>query len=337
MRISAVFGLAGALSAAITLAAAAEPVTIRIDWSSVPGSLAPLMPTVGDYNPDIYRHYGTSYVVEPIRIAGGGAVLTALAAGEIDVGAHVGPQALVLGVVQGGLELRTIGQALTTEFPPYLETHFWVRKDEIQSVEDLRGKVLAVTARGANTDSALQIVMSRAGMQEPRDYQIVEVRHSAMLPSLESQRVDAVPLVPPFNREAAANEDLAPLFSVGDAFGPVETLMFTTTKDFLDQHRAALVDFMEDHIRMRRWMMDPETRPEALQQVADFVMGSVDDYQWVYTEEDYYFHPDVLVNTERLQNNVETLHSVGVIPEVLDVVPYVDMSIVEEARARIED
>jgi NitT/TauT family transport system substrate-binding protein len=316
----------------------AEPLRLRIDWSVIPGQFAPLIPTVPNYAPNVYRHYGKSYVVEPIRLQGGGATLTALAADQIEVAGALSPQALVLGVVEAKLNMRVIGQVITTELPGYQATRFWVRKQDIKSIADLRGKVIAVNARGANVDSAAHIVMARAGMQEPKDYQIVEVRFPAMIPTLESRKADAVPLVPPFDRMAMRNPELAPLFSVGDAFGPVETLMFGAKAEFVAKNRAALVDFLEDNIRMRRWMTDPNTRMQAVKQLSDTTKIPASEYaDWVYTHDDYYYHPQALVNAERLQGNIGTLKEVGVVPAAIDAKPYIDMTLAEEAAARIKD
>src|SRR5712691_1202701 len=248
--------------------AGAEPAKIRIDWSTIPGQFAPLVPTVPKYAPNVYRNYGKSYVVEPIRLQGGGASLTALAADQVDI-ATLSPQALVLGVTEAKLEMRVIGQQISTEVPGYLLTHFWVRGSEVKKVEDLKGKVVAVNARGANVDSAAHIIMRKSGFEEPRDYQITEVRFPAMVAALESKRIDAAPMVPPFDRIAARNPEFKRLFSVGDAFGPVETLMFMTKAAFVAKNRAALVDFLEDNIRMRRWMFDPKTRVDAITQLSD--------------------------------------------------------------------
>src|SRR6185312_14579313 len=86
-----------ALIFALCPLAKADPVKIRADWNIIPGQFAPLIPTVPHYAPDVYRHYGKSYVVEPLHLAGGGATLTALAVGETDL-STLSPQALVLGV-----------------------------------------------------------------------------------------------------------------------------------------------------------------------------------------------------------------------------------------------
>ena len=330
--------LAAVLAATVVIdGARAEPTKIRVDWSTIPGQFAPLIPTVPKYGPNVYRHYGKSYVVEPIRLQGGGASLTALAADQVDI-ATLSPQALVLGVTEAKLAMRVIGQQISTEVPGYLMTYFWVRGSEVGKVEDLKGKIVGVNARGANVDSAAHIVLRKVGLEEPRDYQIAEVRFPAMIAALESKRIDAAPLVPPFDRIAAKNPEFKRLFGVGDAFGPVETLMFITKASVVTKNRAALVDFLEDNIRMRRWMFDPKTRMDAITQLSDTSKIPVAEYaEWVYTTEDYYYPPQALTDLQRLQHNVEVLKQAGVIPDAVDVSPYVDLSLAKEAAARVKD
>jgi sulfonate transport system substrate-binding protein len=316
---------------------AAEPVKIRVDWSVVPGQFAPLIPTVPDYAPNVYRHYGKSYVVEPVKLRGGGATLQALALGETDV-STLAPQSLVDGVVNARIDLKAIAEQITTEMPGYHITYFWVHKDKIRSIEDLKGKVFAVNALGSNVDAAARIVMGQHGFAAPRDYTVVEVPFPAQLPSLNAGKIDVAVLVPPFDFGAESDPALKPIFSVGDAFGPVETLMWIAKADFVAKNRAALVDFLEDNIRMRRWMFDPKTRPDAIKQLADMSKIPIANLtNWVYTTKDYYYPPDAMVDVTRLQKNVEDMAKVGVVPKAIDVKPYVDLSLAQEAAARVKD
>jgi len=317
-------------------AAAADPVKIRADWNIVPGQFAPLIPTVPQYAPDVYRHYGKSYVVEPLKMQGGGATLTALAVGETDL-STLSPQALVLGVTNAKLDLRVIGQQITTELPGYLQTYFWVRANEIKTIEDLKGKAIGVSVRGSNVDSAAHMVMAKHGFSEPRDYSIIEIPFPAQFPSLEAKKIDAAILVPPFHLKAANNPEFKPIFGVADAFGPVETLMWMAKADFVAKNRAALVDFLEDNMRMRRWMFDPKTRMDAVRQLSDQTKIPAEALAaWVYSKGDYYYDPEARVDVARLQHNVETMKEAGIIPTSIDVRPYVDMSLVKEAAARLE-
>lgn len=317
--------------------AAAEPVTIRVDWSVVPGQFAPLIPTVPDYASNVYRHYGKSYVVEPVKLRGGGATLQALALGETDI-STLAPQSLVDGVVNARIDLKAIAEQITTEMPGYHITYFWVHKDKIRSIDDLKGKVFAVNALGSNVDAAARIVMGQHGFAAPRDYTVVEVPFPAQLPSLNAGKIDVAVLVPPFDFGAESDPALKPIFSVGDAFGPVETLMWIAKADFVAKNRAALVDFLEDNIRMRRWMFDPKTRADAVKQLADMSKIPIANLtSWVYTNKDYYYPPDAMVDVTRLQKNVEDMAKVGVVPKAIDVKPYVDLSLAKEAAARVKD
>ena len=315
----------------------ADPVKIRADWNITPGQFAPLIPTVPQYAPDVYRHYGKSYVVEPLKMQGGGATLTALAVGETDL-STLSPQALVLGVVNAKLDLRVIAQQISTEVPDYLQTYFWARSSEIKQVEDLKGKIIGVSVRGSNVDSAAHMVMAKHGFTEPRDYQILEIAFPSQLPALEAKKIDAAVLVPPFHLRAQKNPDLKPVFSVGDAFGPVETLLWMAKADFIAKNRAALVDFLEDNIRMRRWMFDPKTRADAIKQLADTTKIPAEAYsEWVYSHGDYYYDPNAMVDVARLQRNVKDMKETNIVPAAIDVTPYVDLSLVKEAAARVKD
>lgn len=326
-----------AISSLAACGAKAEPTKIRVDWSVIPGQFAPLMPTVPDYAPNVYRHYGKSYVVDPIKLKGGGATLTALAVGDTDV-STLSPQALVLGVVNAKLDLRVIGEQISTEVPGYLQTYFWVDKNKIKTIDDLKGKVIGVSALGSNVDSAAEMVLNRHGLVAQRDYQIVEIAFPAEYPSLKAGKIDAAILVPPFNLSAETDPDIKPIFSIGDAFGPVETLMWIAKADFVAQHRAALVDMLEDNIRMRRWMFDPKTRMEAVKQLSDATKIPVEKFaSWVYSKKDYYYDPNAMVDVARLQKNVNDMKTAGIIPEAINVTPYVDLSLAKEAAARVKD
>jgi len=333
MRATLAAAVAIALLAA--LPARAEPVTIRADWAVIPGQFAPLIPTLPNYAPDIYRHYGKSYIVEPIKLQGGGATLTALAAGETDL-STLSPQMLVLGVVNAKLDLRVIGQQISTEVPGYLQTYFWVHGSAVKTIDDLKGKIIGISTRGSNVDSAAEMVMAKHGFVEPKDYQVLEVSFPGQFPALEAKKIDAAVLVPPFHLMAARDPDLKPIFSVGDAFGPVETLMWMAKAEFVAKNRAALVDFLEDNIRMRRWMFDPKTRMDAVKQLADTTKIPVERFaDWVYTKGDYYYDPNAMVDVARLQKNIEDMKTAGIIPATIEAQRYVDMSLAQEAAARV--
>ncbi len=70
-RITGAIAFAAALAALTFTTAApdvakADPVKIRIGWSTMPGHMIPVLYS----KPEILKHYGKSYTVEPIRFRG---------------------------------------------------------------------------------------------------------------------------------------------------------------------------------------------------------------------------------------------------------------------------
>ena len=328
MRIIAVLIAAFALASS---SVAAEPVKLRIQYGSATGQYVPTLPLVPK---EIYKHYGKSYTIEPIFMAGSGPALTALAAKEIEIAA-LGPQAVATAAVEAKLDFLSFVQVLSTDVPGWNQNEFWA-KDTIKSAAELRGKTIAVNARNTSNDATIRIVLGRLGMKDGQDYQIAELRFPAILPALETGRIDAGILVLPFNL-LAAGKPLRPVFSTADAFGPGEAVTWTSRPDWVAQNRAMLVDFVEDHLRFRHWALDPATRIEAVKLMAQFEKQPLDRYDsWLYTKKDNYRHPEGLIDLARYQKNIDDFHAAGLLPGKIDASKYVDTSIAREAAGRIQ-
>ncbi len=316
-------------------AARAEPLTIRIQTAVAPSHLTPLIPIAP---PGLYRHYGKSYVVKPVMLAGSGPGMTALAAGAIDMAAQ-GAQSLTLTVTNAKLDVRAIAQQTSSGAPGYGTAGFWVLKDRIKTLDDLRGKVIGINARGSSGDSAVRLLFGERGWKEGTDWQFAELRFPNQLPAVLSQRIDAAFLVHPFSDMARKNPKLKRLFTLTDALGPTETLIYVAKADWIAKHRAALVDFLEDHMRLRAWLTstDPKTHADVLALVAKLTKRPVKSYQgWLFTRKDNYRAPDLKIDVARLQKNIDDLHKLGVLKQTIDAAHYVDMSLAAEAWKRFK-
>src|SRR5580658_9910018 len=136
----------GALTAVATLATmkrparAADPVKIRVGWVVVPASLAPLVLA----KKDILKHFGQSYVAEATHFEGTPPVITALAAGEVDVG-PLAFSSFGLAIQNAHMDdLRVISDEIQDGVAGHGSNEFMVLKDgSIKTVADLKGKVLA--------------------------------------------------------------------------------------------------------------------------------------------------------------------------------------------------
>ena len=329
------FGLvtAAAFAAFGATSATAEPVKIRISWAVSPAHLTPMIPNVPK---EVYRHYGKSYVVEPVHIPGSGPALQALAAGELQM-AGLSAQALVLGATRAKLDLQVVAQLMSLGVEGYPSSDYYARKGEIKSPADLKGKVFAVNARGSTIDAAVRRYMSKHGLEDGRDYRIVETRFGAMLAALESKRVDVAPLLQPFNLMAEAKGTMEPIFSTIDALGATQTLQYIARASWIAANRAAVIDFFEDHLRFRRWLADTANRDQALKILSEITKQPVKNYEeWAFTKKAYYYDPDGLSDSKLLQKNIEDLKEMGILPASVEVEKYTDMSLVQEAKKRLK-
>ncbi len=334
LKSSLLFG--ASVATALTLGAglaAAEPVEIRIQWSVTPAHMTPLIPHAPK---GVYRHWGKSYVVKPIRMRGSGPALQAVAAGEIEFGG-ISAQALTLGIKRAKLDLRVIAQIMSGGVDGYATSEYHVRKGDITSIKGLKGKIVAVNALGGTVDAGVRAHLGRAGLKSGRDFQIVEVRFPAMLPALVSKKVDLAILVTPFNLIAKRKGKTESLFTMRDALGPTETLQWIGKAGWIKKNRAVLVDFLEDNLRFRRWLYNPKNRQAAADIISKVTKRPAKNYVgWAFTNKDNYRDPNAMTNIARMQGNINDLYKLGVLPMTIDVSKYVDMSIAKEAAKRLK-
>ena len=324
---------AAAAAAFLAAPATAEPVKIRIAWAVAPAHITPLIPEAPE---GVYKHYGKSYIVEPIRMNGSGPALQGLAANEIDLGG-LSAQALVLGVNRAKIDLRVIAQVMSGGVEGYGATEYYTRKGESTDLKSFKGKVIAVNALGSTIDAAVQAQFGKVGMSPGKDFQVVEVRFPAMLAALESKRVDLAPLLTPFNLIAEKKGAVVKVFDMAEALGPTETLVWIGKADWIAKNRAALVDFLEDNMRLRAWAENPQTRPQALAVLSKLTKQPVKNYEaWAFNKLDNYREPHAMVDVDRLAKNIADLNKFGVLDGSVDVKKHVDMSIAKDAAARLK-
>ena len=141
----------------------------------------------------------------------------------------------------------------------------------------------------------------------------------------------------PFTLDPTLRKEAHTLFTGIDAMGPTEIAFMTARQSFLSAHRAAMVDFLEDYLRVLHWYQDPANRPAALQIVATFMKLPVDKISsWAFTKEDYYRPPDGRIGPEILQKNLDAQHELGFLKTPINVKNYLDQSYIEEAAKRLK-
>jgi NitT/TauT family transport system substrate-binding protein len=323
--------VAGLLTAA---SAQAEPAKLRIAWSAMPGHLIPVLYTS---KPEILKHYGKTYVVEPIKFNGSAPQLTAVAAGEIDI-ATLAPANFVLGVLNARLKLKVVGDLLQDASGWHSEEYVVPVDAGINSVADLKGKRVATNAIGSAMDTGLRAMLKKNGVDPNRDVTVLEVAFPNMPAMLEEKKVDFAAMQQPFSTRLLATGKYKVLFHNFDAMGGNTQGPFLAARaETIEKNREVLKDYFEDHVRALRWFLAPENRTEAQKIVADFMKVPPAELKYIFTTDDYFRDPWARPNVEGIQRAIDVSVDVGMLKQGLKIEPdYVDLSFVDEARRRIE-
>ena len=318
-----------------SVGANADPLNIRISWVAVPNNLPPLFMA----KPEMMLHAGKSYTVDPIRFPGTPQSVAALASGDLDI-ALLTFSSFPLAIQNAGLQdLRVISDEFIDGFPGYYSAEFMVLKDgPVKAIKDLKGRVVAINVRGGGTDMALRAITRKDGFQEKRDYTELEVAFANMKAVLLDRKADLIGLgVPAMSTDPALREVATTLFTQRDSLGPTAQVIWVARSGFLEKNRAALLDFMEDALRSRRFYTDPANHREVVDIVARVTKLPPQQLEpWLFTKNDFYRDPHGLLDTAVLQDNIDKMVDLGFLKSGIDVKKYVDLALVREAGTRLK-
>jgi ABC-type nitrate/sulfonate/bicarbonate transport system substrate-binding protein len=304
-----------------------------VSWIAPITNWAPMLPE----KKELARHLGQSYVLEPVRYVGTPQMITALANGELEI-ANLAFSTLPIAIQNAGLEdLRVIADELQDGVGDYYSQEYMVLADgPVKKIDDLKDKVVATVAAGAAVDVAIKTMLRKHGLQDKRDYAMVEAPLPTMRAMLADKKADLVPVVLPFALDPELRRIARPLFYNRDVVGVTQLLVWTARQSFLDKNRAAMVDFMEDTLRITRWFLDPANRSEVMAIAGRVTKQPPERFDWPFTTKDYYHAPNMVPNLDALQRNVALMKDLGFVKIDVDVKRHSDLSIIDEAAKRLK-
>src|SRR5262245_12379802 len=151
------------------------------------------------------------------------------------------------------------------------------------------------------------------------------------------KKADLASFVAPFSFDPELKQIARPLFSQRDALGATQMIVWVARTGFLQKNRAAMVDFMEDSVRVVRWYLDPKNHDEAVQIAAKITKLRPELFVgWLFTNKEYSRSPDLLPDLAALQSNIDVQRDLGFLKRPIDVQTYADLSIVREAAQRLK-
>jgi NitT/TauT family transport system substrate-binding protein len=313
---------------------AADLPTIRLGWVVAPGSTAALLMM----KPDASVHRDKSYKFEPMHFVSTATELVPLASGQVDIidmsyaavgsaieNAHLTDLRIIADEVQDGVDGHENGSGFLV-----------LKNGPIKDFADLKGKAVAVLTIGSATDMQARIMMRRHGLEDKRDYNIIEAQFPNMKSLLTEGKAAMVAIAPPFAFDPELQSVSRMFFTETDAMGPTQLLALAARKSYIDQNRAVLVDFFEDMIRTVRWFIDPKNHEAAIQLASALTKQPPAQLQRLFTKQDNYRSPNSEPNLEALQHSLDLQHEMGMQKTAIDIKQYADLSIVREAAARLK-
>ncbi|HEY3917347.1 MAG TPA: ABC transporter substrate-binding protein [Stellaceae bacterium] len=308
--------------------------TIRLGWVVAPGSTAALLMM----KPDLSVHRDVSYKFEPMHFVSTAIELAPLAGGQVDIidmsysavgaaidNAHLTDLRIIADEIQNGTDGHENGSG------------FLVLKDgPIKTFDDLKGKAVAVLTIGSATDMQARIMLRRHGLEDKRDYNIIEAQFPNMKSLLFQGKAAMVAIAPPFAFDPELRAKSTMFFTETDAMGPTQLLALAARKSFLDQNRAVVVDFLEDVIRTVRWFTDPKNHAAAVAAASELTKQPPEQLQRLFTKEDNFRDPNAEPNLQSLQHSLDQQFDMGIQKSKIDIQRYADLSLVHEAAARLK-
>jgi len=205
----------------------------RVAYPSLGLALSPSWVTL---EKGFWRKYGLD--VELILLSGGGKMVPALVSGSVQILLASDPE--VTTAIARGVDLTKLG-VTTNTFGASLVT-----QPDIQSIRDLKGKVLGV-GRGRDASYTRLVKLLRDNGLNPNDdvkFLAIGQAPSARLQALKAKIIQGTVLSPPLDR-VATREGLK-LLAQFDAPTPAGGI--STTESFLKQNRALIINFLKGYM-----------------------------------------------------------------------------------------
>src|SRR3981081_3749243 len=122
-----------------------------------------------------------------------------MSVGELEIAA-LGFSSFPFAVQNAGLaDLRIIADEIQDGGKDNLSTHYMVKKDSgISTVADLRGTVLDTNGVGTGDHMAMRAMLQKAGLQDKRDYTVIEAPFPTMKAVLLDGKADMIVSTTPF-------------------------------------------------------------------------------------------------------------------------------------------
>jgi len=286
--------------------------------------------------PELLKHNKKSYDLELVQYFASSAQIPVLAAEKIDIG-WLDWSNMSSAVINGGLDIKIIADLNQDKDPYWSNAYAVLDVSPYKNPADLKGKTIGVGAFGGIPDFVVREIMKKYGLEYPKDYNMVEVQLPTMEAMLRDGKIDCGNFLNNIWYRAQQKGGLRILFTHRDVFNPGQEIMHVARTEFIKKHRDALVDLMEDLIRVTRWFWNPANHKEAVRLASQRTKVPESAWEpWAFTKMDSYKSPDCLPNMEAIAKGFKWFYENKYVSRPVDINRYSDLTMVIEAKQRLE-
>lgn len=223
-------------------------------------------------------------------VAGGATAVEMVSSGDVQ-GCLLSNMA-ICNAVNAGLPVIAVADIQSAFKDAPLE-EFYVRADsDIHSIEDLKGKKIAINLVKSSFHYTWLMELEKAGMSES-DVTFVNLSFAEQKEALLNGMVDAIGLMQPYSGMARNDEQCRQLYTAVDSFGERQFCEILLNTDWASAHEDDAKEFVAGIAKAANWIAD--NQDEAKQIIAKYT-GIDADYI-----DDYYFQPNAMVNMDDAQ------------------------------------
>ncbi|WP_264325499.1 ABC transporter substrate-binding protein [Romeriopsis navalis] len=196
----------------------------------------------------LFKKYGLD--VKLTAITGGSSAAAAMIAGEMDFCQISGPA--IVNAVVAEQDLVIIAGLFNT----YVTT--LIARPEIKTVDDLRGKSIAISKPGGASDTEVRIALKSLGLKPNKDVTVLAVGgQSARMVAMESGQIASTVVSPP-NTLTARKRGYRELLDLASLNLPFQHTSLATTRAYLAKHPDVSQAFVKANVEaIVRMKQDP--------------------------------------------------------------------------------
>lgn len=220
-------------------------------------------------------------------VAGGATAVQMVASGDVQ-GCLLSNMA-ICNAVNAGMPVIAVADIQSAFEAAPLEEFYVMADSDIFTIEDLRGKKIAINLVKSSFHYTWLIELEKVGMTE-EDVTFITLSFADQKEALLNGTVDAIGLMQPYSGMARNDTRLRKLYTAVDSFGERQFCEILLNTDWAKDHHESACAFVAGIAKAAEWVGDHQD--EAKQIISKYT-GI--DAEYI---DDYYFQPSAMVNME---------------------------------------